>query len=143
MVPGPQPQSPELARPIIGPHTALMPTYRQMPPVFSLLAAWAWAGCGPEQGGSLADADFFAQHTALECALRLTCNKAAFSQRFDSEEDCLERLNQGEYCEVVDDEQAGLCLAVMESMACSELDADGELPSLPNCDAAVTCGDLN
>ena len=105
-----------------------------------LLLTLAAAGCGAEPDST--DTDFFAQQTALECALLSTCDAASFAERFDDEADCLERLNQGDACEVVDDEQAALCLTIMDALTCDDLDGNDYLPSLPNCAAAITCSGL-
>ena len=99
-------------------------------------------GCGAEPSALTAE-EFFAQQTALECDLLSTCDPEDFSQRFDDEEDCLESLNQGEFCTIEDDEQAALCLTITESITCDDLEPSGGLPSLANCTAAIECGQLN
>ena len=116
---------------------------RHTPAAASLLLSWVWMGCGAPQNEPSSDADFFAQHASLECELLAECDAESFAQRFDDDDDCLDRLNPGDACEVVDDAQAELCLAVMASLTCADLEESGRLPSLPNCTTAITCSGLD
>lgn len=110
----------------------------------SAVLSWSSMGCGgAASDSSLTDADFFAQYTKQECELLSTCDADSFAERFDDEEDCLERLNQADSCEVADVEQAELCLEIMSTLSCDAIKTDPYLTSLLNCTEAIQCGGLN
>ena len=104
------------------------------------LGGWL-LGCGGSAGNEDENrtTTFFSQYAQFECALLEACEPDEFEDRFDGEEDCTTSRNDEDFCTIIDEEQAGLCIDVLETLTCEDLNGNWYLPQLLNCDAALSC----
>ena len=108
----------------------------------ALLCVLLGCSADPQDTGGAQAIDFFSEYATLECTL-LQCDPERFDSSWEDLEECLEYRDDSDDCTVEDEAEAEVCLAVIASLTCDDLDGEWSLPSLPNCSAAISCPQMD